>query len=38
MQEQNQAYDLERFSTEEFNTLRVVENKAAIQKKQMDML
>ncbi len=33
MQGQNQAYDLERFSTEEFNTLRVVENKAASQAK-----
>lgn len=30
MQDKSTAYDLSRFATEEFNTLRVVENKAVI--------
>ena len=33
MQEKNQAYDLARFDTAQFNTLRVVENKHAAQEK-----
>ena len=33
MQEKNQAYDLARFDTAQFNTLRVVENKNAAQEK-----
>ncbi len=33
MQEFNQAYDLDRFATEEFATLRVVENRSAAQEK-----
>ncbi len=33
MQEKNQAYDLSRFSTEEFSTLRVVKNNNAAQEK-----
>ncbi len=33
MQEKNQAYDLSRFSTEEFSTLRVVKNNSAAQEK-----
>ena len=33
MQEKNQAYDLARFDTAQFSTLRVVENKSAAQEK-----
>lgn len=38
MQEKNQAYDLNRFATEEFNALRVVENKEAANQKRRSTL